>query len=254
MNRGDNSRPWATGWRAARRNAVPGLVLNGAAVLLLWAYGHCPAVARACGVWADWQTAHGLAAAFAGRAFFNAVLPGVFLGLWPALRDGAEARAAGTWLALGANMVYWGGMGVVGALLYRGLSATVGADASWPVRVKKVLIDQFLYTPFFAAPMHAAFHFWETLGFSVSGLAAAWPERWVRRLVLPTLLTNWMLWIPAMTVVYAFPEPLQVQIPGLIGCFWALLCMSIATNIWRGTRHVRPHPAEAGATNGGGAG
>ena len=38
---------------------------------------------------------------------------------------------------------------------------------------------------------------------------------------------NWIVWIPVLCVIYAFPLPLQIQLAGIVGSIWTLLCLQI---------------------------
>jgi hypothetical protein len=41
---------------------------------------------------------------------------------------------------------------------------------------------------------------------------------------IPTvILSNWLVWIPAVSVVYAMPTELQIPLFNLVLCFWVLL-------------------------------
>jgi hypothetical protein len=41
---------------------------------------------------------------------------------------------------------------------------------------------------------------------------------------IPTVvLSNWLVWIPAVSVVYAMPAELQIPLFNLVLCFWVLL-------------------------------
>lgn len=57
-----------------------------------------------------------------------------------------------------------------------------------------------------------------------------WPARWVGRVILPSLVTNWCVWIPVVAAVYAFPVPLQIQVSGFASAFWTLVCLKVGVN------------------------
>ena len=64
--------------------------------------------------------------------------------------------------------------------------------------------------------------------------------RWMYQVVLPLLLSNWGVWIPAVVVIYCLPLPLQLPMQNLVLCFWSLLLIF----------QVRPetvHPSIQGA-------
>ena len=47
--------------------------------------------------------------------------------------------------------------------------------------------------------------------------------RWWRREVLPLSPVAWLVWTPALIVVYWLPTGLQFPVAAIIQCFWALI-------------------------------
>jgi hypothetical protein len=41
--------------------------------------------------------------------------------------------------------------------------------------------------------------------------------------VLPTLIANFGVWVPAVAIIYALPTPLQLPLQNLVLCFFTLL-------------------------------
>lgn len=87
--------------------------------------------------------------------------------------------------------------------------------------------DQFVYTVLFASIVNSAFNFILSRDLSPARVRADWPASFVRQIWGPNLLANWVVWFPAMFLIYIFPRPLQTHISGLVGCFWTLLCIQI---------------------------
>jgi hypothetical protein len=216
--------PWKAGVRAAKANLIPALVLQAASLCLLLAYYNVPAVERAIQPVSELQKEYGVLAAFVSRAFFGGVLPGVFLLTIPLLRVRRPA------LTIVMNCLFWGMMGSLALGLYRLQSMAFGTGNDLLTLVKKMLVDQTFYTVLFAVPLSATYHFWQRYEFSFSRMKANFPKQWVKHLILPTLLPNWVVWAPSMMIIYALPEPLQVHFSGLVGCFWTLLCMQVAVH------------------------
>ena len=213
--------PWRIGLESARANLVPGLVLQVAAAALVLAYYFVPGVDRVLAPVAEWQRREGWVAAFLSRAFFCGILPGVFLLSIPSLRP---KRPLATILL---NCLWWGGMGIVVSWLYLAQRAIFGDGLDFLTLLEKTLVDQFIYTPFFASPLNTVYNFWLGCDLSFTATRRAWPSGWLRHLLLPNLLPNWALWFPALFAVYALPEPLQIHLSGIIGCFWTLMCLQI---------------------------
>jgi hypothetical protein len=46
---------------------------------------------------------------------------------------------------------------------------------------------------------------------------------WIRRRVVPVLISNLGVWLPAACIIYALPTPLQLPLQNLVLCFFTLL-------------------------------
>ena len=217
--------PWTAGARAAKANIIPALVLQAACLCLLLAYYWFPAVEVFVRPVSDWQREYGVPAAFISRGFFGGILPGIFMLTVPALRVRRPA------LTIAMNFLFWGMMGSFALGFYHLQSLAFGTGHDWGTLITKMLVDQSAYTILIAVPLSATFHFWERHEFSFSRMKAHFPRQWGRHLILPTLLPNWVVWAPSMTIIYALPEPLQVHFSGLVGCFWTLFCMQVAVHV-----------------------
>ncbi len=227
--------PWLIGLKAARANLIPGLILQGAACALLAGYVGSPAVRSALDVVAGWQNRIGPAFSFASYFIFCGVIPYLFCLAVPALRPRAPGRA------LLFVVGFWAPMGLILPHFYALQSRLYGDGAdAWTLGCKLVT-DQCVYTAFFAAPVAAVAHLWKAHDYRWAEIVPLLGRGWYRRLVLPNLIMNWMLWYPAMAVVYSLPLALQIHVSGLIGCFWALMCLQIGVQ----TRRARQEEANA---------
>jgi hypothetical protein len=129
---------------------------------------------------------------------------------------------------LAFGFFYWGAICCTADWFYR-FQATVWGDvtAAHVVAVKTVC-DMLVFTPFFAAPCNSISHLWKERDFSFADTRNALRGKWYRNVVLPNLVPNWMLWTPGIAITYCLPGALQLPMANLIGCFWALLCLTIA--------------------------
>lgn len=216
--------PWKLGWAAARANLVPGLVLQMAAALLLVAYHSNDAVAEQLNALAQFKKRSGLAYAAASGMLFCGLIPWLFRMAVASLRP---ARPASD---LVFGIFWWAGMAMLTDTFYQIQAATWGDATSTRTVFAKVACDMLVFTPLLAAPFNAMAHAWKALGFSLGATRAELRGKWYRRIVLPNLVPNWMLWTPGMAIVYSLPTLLQLPVANLIGCFWALLCTSIAAD------------------------
>lgn len=209
------------GFRSARVNVVPMVVLWALAAGTVWAYYSVPAVAAAFEPLRKWQMESGWLAAFLNRVFFNGLLPGVFLLAIPSIRPKHVL------LVIGAQALWGGCWGVVTDFFFRWLDVLFGPGRDMATLFSKMMADEFGLTLFLTAPADAAFFFWVGRDFSI---ARAWRERprqFFFGLVLPNLISNWCVWVPVSLAIFAFPLPLQVQISGFAAAFWTLMCLQI---------------------------
>ncbi len=213
--------PWRIGLESARANLVPGIALWTAACALVLSYYFVPGVAEALRPLAAWQEEHRVAGMFVSRALVCGLVPGLFLLAIPSLRPRR------LWATVGANCLWWGAMGVVVGSFYYVQLALFGDGHDFATLLLKTCMDQFVYTLFFASPLTAVWNFWLSCDLSLARTREAWPERWIRKMVLPNLVSNWAVWIPALFAVYAFPVELQVHVSSVVCCFWALMCLQI---------------------------
>ena len=51
---------------------------------------------------------------------------------------------------------------------------------------------------------------------------------WYVRRVLPMLISNLGVWVPAVCIIYALPTPLQLPLQNVVLCFFTLLMAHIA--------------------------
>ena len=213
--------PIGIGWASVKANAVPMVALWVLAVLLISAYSLIPVFAEAMEPVRRWQIESGWKAPFLNRVFFCGLLPGVFLCACPSLRPRHV-------LAVIACESVWNGLlGVAGDWSFRVLTGVFGSGTDVGTLVGKTLVDQFVWTVLFIAPVNAVFHFWLVRGFSFARARREWPLHFYGQLVAPNLVSNWCVWIPVQFTVFMFPLDLQIHMNGLVCAFWTLMCLQI---------------------------
>ncbi|HOM58589.1 MAG TPA: hypothetical protein P5125_02995 [Kiritimatiellia bacterium] len=222
--------PWIIGLKAARANLVPGLILQAAAFALLASYTFLPPVRHALTEVGRWQARFGVPFSLASYLFFCGVVPYLFCLACPALRPAQRGRALA--FALG----FWGLMGLLIPQFYRLQSALYGNGTDVQTLVCKILTDQFVFSAFLTVPLVSLAHFWKDCGYRWEAVAPHMGRGWYSRLVLPNLVMNWTVWIPSLCVIYSLPTALQPHVAGLIGGFWALMCLQIAAHTPKTTR------------------
>ncbi|MBU6303060.1 MAG: hypothetical protein KGS60_16040 [Verrucomicrobia bacterium] len=118
--------------------------------------------------------------------------------------------------------VYWAYRGVEIDWFYRLQGRIFGSGTDWRTVGIKLLVDQFVYSVFWAVPSYLIYVSWV----EHRSLARAWAlrnGRVLRKTYLSVILTNWLVWLPAVALVYSLPPPLQFPLFSMILTFYILL-------------------------------
>lgn len=210
--------PWRVGWRSARVNVLPAIALQIVALALVVAfYQHAPtrdALTRP----AKWRTEVGFTFAVISTALFGGFLPFLYL------RARTATRARFSWIQGAAITAFWGYKGLEIDLFYRFLAWFVGEGHDLRTIGTKMVIDQLIYCPLLAVPLTVLVYYWSETGFSAAAVIKSLrAPGWYRRKVLPLLISNLGVWVPAVCIIYALPTPLQLPLQNLVLCFFTLL-------------------------------
>ena len=209
------------GWASIKANRVPMLVLWVAALMLVVAYYHVPAFAGLLTPVRIWQSRHGATAAFATQFVFCGVIPAVFLHTVRKIRtDHSLPKCL-------LQSVWSGCWGVVYFWFYAQQARIFGEGHDIATLLAKTALDEFIWSPLLPVPLTSLFFLWMGSGFSFKRTVRTCREGFFGRVMLPTLFSNWAIWIPAVAAVYAFPLELQIFMLGLVSCFWTLVCLQL---------------------------
>ncbi len=212
-----------TGLRAARANLLPGLLLQALMLCFLAAYllhdGTHAFLTRVGEVRQELSYGFSLATYILSGALFPELLRIGFF-------QKGRPHLANFWNFLTAAPL-WAALGMLVDFFYRCQNEWFGTGNTWQIMAAKVLVDQFLYSPFLANPITNAY-----LAFRASGLNAATAREvfswnfFVEKMV-PTQIAGWAIWIPGVCLVYFMPPLLQLPTAVLIQCFWVLLLTTL---------------------------
>jgi hypothetical protein len=207
---------------AVVKNWRPFLLIQTAAVVLVAAYYLLPGAANATQWLADIKVRGGLLFAAVATALAGGALPELAKRLTKSGNRGLKASDVAFQLA------FFGFLGITIDLLYRGLAVLFGAAATPAIVFKKVLFDQFVYSPFISMILGTTLFLWKDAGFSAKQTAAAFHDgTWASRYI-SLLLLCWAFWIPMLACVYAMPTNLQFILFLCADGAWGLLLLSIS--------------------------
>jgi hypothetical protein len=206
-----------------RQNRVPCLVLNLFAVALVASYYQVPALA---GFWesvGEFKTRWSF--------FFSCVSTMFAAALMPTLIQMAmgELRAQGRWKRLTFLMLFWGYRGMEIDLFYRFQSWLFGNGHDARTLIIKVVVDQFVMSPIWFVPTYIIALRWVEMGASWSRTRSTLNREFWLRTCPTVLITNWIVWIPAVALIYSLPAALQFPLFSIVMCFFILVVTMMAT-------------------------
>src|SRR5437764_4236092 len=219
----------AIGWEAAKANAVPAFILQGAMLVILIAYYVSPACANFLNRLAHYKEAHGLLFVVVAAALAGAVVPELFVIVF--FQRGRPRRENLRNLAF--TIPTWGVDGILVDFMYRLNAAWFGDVTTVGVVSAKILVDQLGCNPFIAAPLEVLVYEWKNEGFSWQSLRRALTWGHYRDKIVPTLLATWAVWAPLMAIIYSLPFALQFPLFSIALTFWVLL-LTYMTNRFAG--------------------
>ena len=208
-------------WESTCANAVAIVVLWLLALALVSCYFKFPQVPSLLEPLVEFQKHSGCLASALNRIVFSAFLPFV-LQLFI-----SSVRPKRMRLVLVAQIIWCAIWGALVDVLYTVMDLWIGSGCDFRTLLIKTCLNQFLWTAFVLAPANACFYFWIARDFSLRKARMEWPKDALCGVVLPNLISNWCVWIPVNMAVFLFPLPLQVQLSGIVGAFWTLLCLQI---------------------------
>jgi hypothetical protein len=204
----------------ARANILPALVLQAIAVFLLWAYHYWPTATNALNELARIKVATGFMFAFVASAIAGAVLPL----LLQSLQRGTHRRIAAN--TLPALFLFWGLRGCLVDAFYQIQTALWGNSVLPAILAIKIFCDLAIASPLVFLPFLVLIFSWADTQGNLSLMRESFHGgiiAWWRREVLPLSPMAWLVWTPALVVVYSLPPGLQFPVAAVIQCFWALI-------------------------------
>lgn len=209
------------GLAAARKNAGPGLLLQGFALVLVVLYYFNPSVHQLLMRIPEIKQRMGIFFPILGTAFFGGVIPFVFMAI---RKDIARAQYVPHLLFLTG---FWAINGVLIDLLYQVQTVLFGDSPNAVTILKKVFVDQFIFSVFWSAPFAAVMMKWKQCGFSFRKTRKQLSLRTLFIEIPSILISLWGVWIPAVAIVYSLPLALQFPLFNIVLCFWSLLLTAL---------------------------
>jgi len=210
---------------ALKQNLLPGLVLQCFALAIVLVYFFVPASQPIYAWFGVLKHKYGFVYAFIATALFGGFIPFVYL--WATKRIDPSRSAAALFVFY---VIFWGLKGMEVDFFYQLQGDWFGYDNTLKTIATKVAVDQFIYSAFWAAPMISICYLWVECGFDVRLWWAGLNRKFFCVKIPTVVLSNWMVWIPAVSIVYSMPQDLQIPLFNLVLCFWVLILAVLNKN------------------------
>lgn len=209
--------------QGARANLLPGLLLQSLMIVFLALYVMHEGTREVLGRVANLKEEAGFAFAFFSYVLSAALLPEILrIGFF---QEGKPNRRNLSNFLTAAP--FWGLMGILVDLFYRFQVLWFGAGNDWQTILSKVIVDQFLFSPFISNTLSAGYFAWRDAGFRRGAAREIFRRGFFLDRVFPVQVAAWCIWIPGVALVYFMPSELQIPVASLIQAFWVLVFLFI---------------------------
>lgn len=223
-------RAWHQGTAALRQNIIPGICLWIFGIIIVAGYFFVPAFHDSLESLGQLKLRWGWMFSALSTSIFGGLIPLIL----PRLLGRGDPRFG--WGLLLSNFVFWAAKGIEVDLLYRVQAWLFGMQLNVGTIAIKTAIDQFFYVPTIGLGNVILFYLWRDCGYSLTRFRRELGPHWYRRRMLPVVISNWAIWIPAVVLIYCLPLALQLPVQNFVLCFWVLL-LAIFTK-----RETAPEP------------
>ena len=208
---------------ALKQNALPGVFLQCLAISIALCYFFWPQSHLVFNFFGDLKTQFGWKYSLVATAIFGGLIPFLYLLV-------AKQINTAVFKTLLFFLLFWGYKGVEVDFLYRFQGIWFGYDLDLATIVKKTAVDQFIYSALWAAPSITIAYLWKDSGFSFSACKKKLNKSLFLIQIPTVVISNWLIWIPAVSIVYMMPPVLQIPLFNLVLCFFVLLVATLSKN------------------------
>jgi hypothetical protein len=206
--------------QAIKVNWLPGLILQVFALLVVLLYFYYSPAQPTFSFIAALKLKYNTYFAIISTAIFGGLLPFVILFL--------KKRIVRPFvLHLLFNILLWAFMGWLIDSFYQLQALIFGTGIDVATIVKKTSLDQFVFTVFITSPLITTLYIWKESNFNPLQTITSLQVSFFREKLPATIFSTWIVWLPAVTLIYMMPPALQLPLFNLVLCFFVLLLSAL---------------------------
>ena len=216
--------PWRTaasvGWLAAKSNKFPAIAMWLFGIAIVGGYFAVPFFRSFLESVGEFKESCGWKFSVVSTAIFGGLIPSIipwFLGAGKKNKPSLGLTVAST--------ILWAYKGFEIDMFYHFQAWLFGSEFDFSTVAIKTFCDQIVWVPLIGMVNVVLFFRWRDCGYSLAKMWRTLEPDWYQKRVMPVLIANWVIWIPAVAMIYSLPVALQLPVQNLILCFWVLILM-----------------------------
>ena len=209
---------------ALKANLAPGLVLQVLAISIAVCYFFWPDSHIVFNLISELKATYQWKYAFVSTALFGGIIPCLYLYLSGQFDT---FRTSYIVLLFLFYSLFWAYKGVEVDFFYIQQARWFGDALDVSTIIKKTAVDQFLYSALWAAPTITIAYLWKDSNFNFRETKSKINKELFLLKIPTVVISNWLIWIPAVSIIYTMPTPLQIPLFNLVLCFFVLILASL---------------------------
>lgn len=201
---------------AFRANIKPAIYLQTIAVAIALSYFYIPTTEPFFASLAHLKTTYGIYYSIVSTAIFGGLLPYLIMLFTKQIHFKPIAQ-------LVFYCTLWGSMGLIVDLFYQFQGSLFGNNNDVSTIIKKVVLDQFVYNIIFAAPVTTLCFLYRDNQFRLKPWLKCINRKLFTEEIPILLISTWIVWVPAVSVIYTMPPNLQVPLFNIVLCLFVLI-------------------------------
>lgn len=208
---------------AFKVNLLPAISLQMLAFAIAYSYFYWPAAQPLFQAVEALKLQYGTYFAIYSTAIFGGAIPYCYLLLSGKIK-------AQPWQQAIFYCLLWAFLGFVVDSFYSIQAVWFGNDNDFTTIAKKTFVDQFLWSALVTCPFMTVMFLWKDQGFNVRKLGQQLNKQLFTLRIPSIVISNWLVWIPAVSIIYAMPSALQLPLFNVVLCFFVLVLAVLTDN------------------------
>lgn len=207
---------------AFKVNLVPGIFLQIIACIIGACYFLWPSAQPVFVFVGELKSNNSTLFAIISTALFGGLIPYLYLLFSGSIKFKAVKQLffyCGLWALLGFTVDYF----------YSWQAIWFGNEVTVKTIAIKTFVDQFLFSAFITCPFMTLAYVWKDEQFAFSALKTAINKQFFTVKIPSLVISNWLVWIPSVCLIYSMPPALQLPLFNVVLCFFVIV-LAVLTN------------------------